>query len=55
MVTDSEAAHMTARRRRDDKHVAGIMFIQYVNGNTQMSGMDEPRRGPDVSQLRSIY
>lgn len=47
--------HMTTTRRRDDKHVVGIMFIQYVNGNTQMSGMDEGRWRPDVSQLRNIY
>ena len=33
--------HMTTGRRRNDKHVVGIMFIQYVNGNTQMSGADE--------------
>ena len=34
----------------------GIMFIQYVNGNTQMmSGMDERRWRPDASQLGNIY
>lgn len=47
--------HMTTPRRRDDKHVVGIIFIQYVNGNRQMSGADEPRWRPDVSQLRNIY
>lgn len=42
--------HMTTRR--NDKHVVGIMFIQYVNGNTQMmSGMNERRWRPDASQL----
>lgn len=45
--------HMTTRR--DEEHAVGIMFIQYVNGHTQMSAVDKWRWRPDASQLRDVY
>lgn len=49
--------HTTHEYNTKEKWQAGcgIIFIQYVNGNTKMSGMDEWRWRPNASQLKYIY